>query len=72
YIITAWMWGRMASVALVNGKSNDTAFYRLKVETARFYFQKILPRAHMHKMQIESGSSSVMGTSMDDFRELIA
>ncbi|MDG1937386.1 MAG: acyl-CoA dehydrogenase C-terminal domain-containing protein [Pseudomonadales bacterium] len=72
YIITAWMWGRMASVALVNGKSNDSAFYRLKVETARFYFQKILPRAHMHKMQIESGSSSVMGTSMDDFRESIA
>ena len=72
YIVTSWMWARMASVALVNGKSNDTAFYRLKVETARFYFQKILPRAQMHKLQIENGCSSVMDSTMDDFRESIA
>ena len=72
YIVTSWMWARMASVALVNGKSNDTAFYRLKVETARFYFQKILPRAQMHKLQIENGCSSVMDSAMDDFRESIA
>lgn len=72
YIVTSWMWARMASVALVNGKSNYTAFYRLKVETARFYFQKILPRAQMHKLQIENGCSSVMDSTMDDFRESIA
>ena len=72
YIVTSWMWARMASVALVNSKSNDTAFYRLKVETARFYFQKILPRAQMHKLQIENGCSSIMDSTMEDFRESIA
>ena len=72
YVLMSWMWARMASVALVNGQANDTAFYRLKIETARFYFQKILPRAQMHKLQIENGCSSVMDSTMDDFRESIA
>ena len=72
YVLMSWMWARMASVALVNSQANDTAFYRLKIETARFYFQKILPRAQMHKLQIENGCSSVMDSTMEDFRESIA
>jgi len=69
YVIMSWMWARMATVALHNSNDNDNAFYRLKVETARFYFQKILPRTQMHKLQIENGCSSVMQSTMDDFRE---
>lgn len=72
YVIMAWLWARMATVAAANAKSNDSAFYRMKIETARFYFKKILPRTQAHKLQIESGSESLMAIPMDDFREAIA
>jgi len=45
YTVLAWVWARMATVAKANSKDNDKAFYRLKIETANFYIQKILPRA---------------------------
>ena len=72
YTVLAWVWARMATVAKANSKDNDKAFYRLKVDTANFYMQKILPRAASHKIQIENGSESVMSISIDDFREGLA
>lgn len=72
YTVLAWVWARMATVAKANSKGNDKAFYRLKIETANFYMQKILPRAASHKIQIENGSESVMSISIDDFREGLA
>ena len=72
YTVLAWFWARMASVAKANTKQSDTAFYRSKVETADFYFKKILPRSQALKIQIENGSAVVMASSIDDFKDLIA
>lgn len=71
YTILAWFWARMATVAAAKNKQDDRAFYRVKIETARFYMKKILPRSESHKLQIESGSASVMSIPMDDFREIM-
>lgn len=71
YTMLAWFWARMATVAAAKIKQDDRAFYRVKIETARFYMQKILPRSESHKLQIETGSASVMSIPMDDFREIM-
>ena len=72
YTILAWLWARMATVAAAKIKTDNRAFYRVKIETARFYIQKILPRSQAHKLQIENGSASVMAISIDDFRDTVS
>jgi alkylation response protein AidB-like acyl-CoA dehydrogenase len=42
----------------------ESAFYRAKIQTATFYFDKLLPRIHMHAQSIRNGSASLM--SMDE------
>jgi len=42
----------------------EAAFYRAKIQTAQFYFDKMLPRIHVHAQNIRNGSASLM--SMDE------
>lgn len=42
----------------------ESAFYRAKIQTAQFYFDKMLPRIHAHAHSIRNGSTSLM--SMDE------
>jgi len=42
HLVFAYLWARMAKVALAKQSSGDT-FYVAKVATARFYFAKLLP-----------------------------
>ncbi len=49
YVVLAYLWGRMALVAqqkLAEG-TEDKAFYESKLHTARFYYQRILPRTRL-------------------------
>lgn len=69
YMVMAYFWAMMAEKAaeqLANG-SDEVEFYRGKIETAKFYFDKILPRTCSHREAIMSGSDSVMGISEDAF-----
>ncbi len=70
YVVLAWLWGRMGTLA--NAKGTDDVFYRGKVATARFYFDKILPRTVSHKATIEKGADTLMSLSDDDFAALAA
>lgn len=48
YVMMAYHWARMAAVAyqkLANGGADTEAFYTAKIQTAEFYFEKLLPRA---------------------------
>src|SRR3546814_13123016 len=50
YACLAYFWADMARVAaekLAEGSSEE-AFYKAKLQTARFYFQRILPRTRLH------------------------
>ena len=67
YVMQAWFWGRMGSLALEKNNQESSAFYRTKLATARFFFARILPRTTMHKVLIEAGSDTLMALSDADF-----
>lgn len=71
YTLLAWFWARMATVAKAKLADNEQAFYRMKIDTARFYFSKLLPRSQSHRLQIENGSETLMSISIEDFKEAI-
>jgi hypothetical protein len=52
----------MAVVAQEKPKAGtgEKAFYQAKVHTARFYFERLLPRTLMHKESMLSGSDNLM------------
>jgi alkylation response protein AidB-like acyl-CoA dehydrogenase len=53
YIVLAWMWAR--SVAVLPESSLGESARQAKRDTARFYFQRILPRTHAHLAAMRSG-----------------
>jgi hypothetical protein len=62
YLCLAWCWARMvvtARAALAGGTS-EPDFYQAKLATARFYFERLLPRAHAHAEALRSGAANLM------------
>lgn len=69
YITLAYFWATMADTAytaLKNG-STEIDFYESKIKTARFYFERILPRVRTHKLVMMSGASNLMDMEDDQF-----
>jgi alkylation response protein AidB-like acyl-CoA dehydrogenase len=62
YTLFAYLWARMADVAQqqIGAGAGDEAFYQAKVHTARFYFQRLLPRIATHKATLGSGADNLM------------
>jgi hypothetical protein len=69
YVTLAYFWAKMASVAQskLQESDNDKAFYQAKIQTATFYFKRILPRAKGHAACIEGGADSIMAIASEDF-----
>ncbi|CDZ94665.1 phenylacyl-CoA dehydrogenase [Pseudomonas saudiphocaensis] len=62
YACLAYFWADMARVAsekIAAGEDSD-GFYTAKVQTARFYFQRILPRTRTHVEAMLSGADNLM------------
>ena len=57
YTAYAYMWARMAEVALA--KQGEDEFYVSKLGTARFYFARLLPRIHSLSASVRAGSESL-------------
>jgi hypothetical protein len=70
YVVLAWMWGRMATLAKAKLTEGDDVFYQAKVATAHFYFQKLLPRTASLKATIETGADSLMALSDEQFEQM--
>lgn len=69
YIFMGYMWGRAAKTALL-ALATDTQeqdFYRAKLDTARFYFERILPRTLSLAATMNSGANNVMDLAADHF-----
>jgi alkylation response protein AidB-like acyl-CoA dehydrogenase len=50
-----------AQMLLLNGKGNESAdFYRAKIQTAAFYFDRLLPRADAHRTSALAPTHSLM------------
>ena len=69
YLSMAYYWSRMAEVAAEALEKNpsDSDFYRAKLETADFYFRRLLPRARGHASAMDSSTDSVMGMPPERF-----
>ncbi len=68
YIAFAYVWAQMAEVALQKiAAGSDDPLYSAKVKTARFYFQRLLPRTESHKQAMLSGAENLMAISVDEF-----
>ncbi|MCY1357011.1 3-methylmercaptopropionyl-CoA dehydrogenase [compost metagenome] len=69
YACLAYFWADMARLAaekLAAGEG-DAAFYKAKLQTARFYFKRILPRTRTHAETMLSGASNLMDLAEEDF-----
>ncbi|MES2090475.1 MAG: acyl-CoA dehydrogenase C-terminal domain-containing protein [Pseudomonadota bacterium] len=71
YVMMSYFWALQAQKAtelLASGKGTESAeFYKAKIQTAEFYFERMLPRADGHKQGMLAPSSSVMQMSNDHF-----
>ena len=59
YISVAYAWIKVLEVSFKDYKENKK-FYDDKINTAKFYFDKVLPRAELHYKSAISGSSNIM------------
>ncbi len=69
YVVFAYLWARMAQIAhekLALG-TQEEAFYKAKLSTAKFFYQKLLHRTQSHAAAIESGAESVMELDQEAF-----
>jgi alkylation response protein AidB-like acyl-CoA dehydrogenase len=63
HMVFGYFWARMAQVALREiAAGNTDAFYLAKVQTARFYFAKLLPETAMLMRTASAGSDVLMDT----------
>ncbi len=69
YVTLAYLWARMAKTAqlkLQQGTSEE-AFYEAKITTARFYYQRLLPRTRALVETMQSGSDNLMSLDEANF-----
>ena len=59
YVSIAYAWIKVLEVSFEDYNENKS-FYDEKIDTARFYFDKVLPRAEQHYKSAISGSSNIM------------
>lgn len=69
YLSMAYYWSMMAEVAAGKLDSNDgdADFYQAKLETAEFYFSRLLPRAKGFAATMDSSTDSVMAMDLERF-----
>ena len=64
YAAYAYMWAKMAVIAL---PKQDDSFYKAKVETARFYVKRLLPRYIGLSATVKGGAESLFGLTDEMF-----
>ncbi len=65
----AWMWARMAAIAIeaIEKKNADHDFYHAKLATARFYYAKLLPETFSLVAAIKTGAAPIMDLEAELF-----
>ncbi|MDA9664870.1 acyl-CoA dehydrogenase C-terminal domain-containing protein, partial [Candidatus Pelagibacter sp.] len=59
FVSIAYSWIKVLQVSFGDYETNKD-FYDDKIKTAKFYFDKVLPRAEYHYKSAISGSSNIM------------
>jgi len=66
-VALAYLWARSAEVALAQRDGDETAFYRAKLDTARFYMERLLPQSGALLAALMSGSRTLMAFDDSQF-----
>ena len=66
-VTLAYLWMRMAEIAATKLGGGDDLFYQAKIDTARFYFERILPESGALFSKILAGGDSMMNFNDDAF-----
>ncbi|MDO6462320.1 acyl-CoA dehydrogenase C-terminal domain-containing protein [Granulosicoccaceae sp. 1_MG-2023] len=69
YVTLAWFWARMAVQAqqALDAGTDEADFYRAKLSTAQFYFERILPRTRALAETIRAGADGLMSLDAEHF-----
>ncbi|MFO1393646.1 MAG: acyl-CoA dehydrogenase C-terminal domain-containing protein [Steroidobacteraceae bacterium] len=69
YVCMGWCWLASAGVAAkkLAAGAPDPDFYKAKLVTARFYFDRLLPRVDAHAAAARAGAAGVMGLPAEHF-----
>jgi alkylation response protein AidB-like acyl-CoA dehydrogenase len=59
-VVLAYVWARQAAIALEKLNGAEKEFYQAKIDTARFYMQRILPQNVGLLASLTNGSKSLM------------
>lgn len=64
YVMYGYMWAKMMVAAPALEDSIKAAS---KIKTGKFYFQRVLPKVHSLKLQIEAGADSLFEHDIEEF-----
>jgi len=68
YIVMAFFWAKMADAAFTNiAAGNDVEFHKAKIQTAEFYYDRLLPRAKAHGKMMLKDPKSLMQMDEESF-----
>ena len=69
YVFMGYLWARAAKTAMMklSAGTHEPDFYNAKLTTARFYFERILPRTLSLVAVINSGADNLMRLDADHF-----
>ena len=69
YAVLAYLWARMAKVAqdALAAGTDEEAFYKAKLTTAKFYYGRVLPRTKAHAASMVAGADTLMDLAEEDF-----
>lgn len=69
YVTVGYFWAQAAVAAekALSKGTTEEGFYKSKIATADFYFQKLLPRVAAHEAAIKNGGDSLMAIDEEHF-----
>jgi alkylation response protein AidB-like acyl-CoA dehydrogenase len=69
YVLLGYLWARAAKTSLdeLAKEAEERPFYQAKLETARFYFERLLPRTSTLVITMNSGADNLMRLAAEDF-----
>lgn len=70
FVMMGYFWAMQAEAAtkkLASGGKDTAEFYQAKIQTAEFYFERLLPRADSHAKAMMAPTSAIMQMKNDHF-----
>lgn len=69
YVTIAYFWAEAAVAAekAVRDGASEPEFYKTKIATADFYYQRIMPRVLAHEVAIKNGVDTMMAIDEENF-----